>query len=214
MKRKTNIQKTIDLYQNVGWKKYFSKWRFKVAPYIEVEKYIPKEGKIIELGCGEGIFTNYMGISSVKRKITGFEISSERIKEASRKLPNVSFKKADVTKANLPSSDAIVLFHLLHHLMSQKDQEKLLEKCVKALKKNGSLVIVEVNMKPSLKFLIAWFFDHFIVPTAFEKRFFSRIFFRKQNKWVKILKNNGLKVKKYEFEKNMPFPHIVFIGTK
>ncbi len=51
MSKDNKINETINLYKTVGWKKWFSKWRFAMAPYITVEKVVPKKGKIIELGC-------------------------------------------------------------------------------------------------------------------------------------------------------------------
>lgn len=211
---KSNIDKTINLYNSVGWKKYFSKWRFWAAPYTAVEKLVPKKGQILDLGCGEGIFTNYLGISSPSRKITGIELSSERIKEATRGIKNVTFVKADATKKELPKSDGIVLFHLLHHLISFKSQEVLIKKCIKSLKKNGTIVIVEVNIKFSIKYLIAWIFDHFIVPFVFEKKLYSDVFFRSKKNWLILFKKYGLKVKAYDVDSGMPFSHIVFVLKK
>ncbi len=210
----TSIDQTINLYQKVGWKKFFSAWRFMVAPYEIVEKYIPKSGSIVELGCGEGIFSNYLGISSKKRKIKAYEISNERIREATRGVDNVKFIKSDVTRLKIPKSKIIVLFHLLHHLRNFNDQEKLIANCYKSLVKGGKLVIVEIDIKFSLKYFIAWTFDHFIVPMVFERKIYSDVYFRKKSDWLVLLKKNNFKVKCFSAEEKMPFSHIIFTAVK
>lgn len=215
MKYEEDIKQTISLYSNSGWKKWFSKIRFKDAPYLEVIDLVPKKGMLVELGSGEGIFTNFMGITSKDRKVVGVEIDKTRFTQASRGIANVKFVHSDATTYKIPKCDAIVLFHLLHHLTSYREQEKLLKNCFDSLKKGGKLIIVEVNIKPTLKYLIAWLTDHLLVPWIFEKRFYSQIFFRRKNEWIELLKNIGFaKLTSKEAEKGKPFSHIILDCTK
>jgi tRNA G46 methylase TrmB len=107
----------FSLYNLNGWKSYFIKIRFWDAPFTLVEQLVPKSGTIIELGCGEGCFTNYMGLSSSKRNILGIELS-DRVLDADKGLPNVRYKKGNALSAQFPKCNAIVAFHLLHHLLS------------------------------------------------------------------------------------------------
>lgn len=190
-----NISLITSLYSGTGWKSIFSKARFWYAPFLEVEKLVPKNGVVIDLGCGEGIFTNFLGISSSKRKVLGIEIDQKRLSLASKGIKNVSFKFGDITSVNLPSSDTIILFHVLHHLHTYKNQEKVIEKCVKSLKKNGKILIVEIYICRSIQFAFSWIVDHFFVAWLFEKRVYSPILFRKINNWLEILDEKGLSCK-------------------
>lgn len=203
------VNKTIALYTNIGWKKWFAKIRMWDAPYLEVEKLIPRSGDVLELGCGEGLFANFLAIASKSRRIFGVDIDRIRIKQASRGLKNTKFAYGDATKVKIPRVNTLVMFHLLHHLNSFKDQEKLLEKTTDRIKKRGRLIIVEVEPKFSLKYFAAWFTDHFLVPWLFEKRIYSPIFFRKSKDWVKILKKNGFKCKITSAQKGKPFSHLI-----
>ncbi|KKQ96653.1 MAG: Methyltransferase type 12 [Candidatus Woesebacteria bacterium GW2011_GWA1_39_12] len=210
MQRKDLIDKTIGLYADAGWKRWFSRIRFWDAPYIEVEKLVPAKGTIVDLGCGEGIFTNYLGLAGSHRKVLGIEIDEERVGQADRGVKNVSFKRGNAVTASIPKCDCIVIFHLLHHLPSYSDQEKVLHKAKKALNKGGVLIIVEVDIKPSIKYLIAWFTDHFLVPWIFEKRLYSPIYFRKRKDWINLLNEMGFSVGARSAEAGMPFSHIIF----
>lgn len=204
------VDETISLYNMMGWKKLFSRIRFWDAPFIEVEKLIPKSGTILDLGCGEGIFTNYLALSSSKRKIIGVELDKQRVREANRGLKNVKFEYGDATKYTISKIDTIVMFHLLHHLSSYKDQEDLIKKCVTKLPKKGKLIIIEVEPGFSFKYWLAYFTDHFLVPWIFEKRLYSLIYFRNRDEWRNLLETNGLSCKIISADKNKPFSHIIF----
>ncbi len=214
-KSNKNVDKVMDLYNLDGFTGWFKKIRFWDAPYLEVEKFVPRRGVIVELGCGEGIFSNYMAVSSSKRKIFGVDLDRNRIKEANGGLKNVRFKHGDATRIKIPKSDAIVMFHLLHHLTSFESQEKVIRNCFKSLKKRGRLIIVEIDIKPTFKYLVSWITDHFVFSLLFEKKLYEpEIFFRAENEWVKLLKENGLKFKISYAAKGKPFSHIIFDCSK
>lgn len=209
---KTSMKKTFQLYSGLGWKSFFVKIRFWDAPYIEIEKLIPKKGKILDLGCGEGIFTNFLAIKSSGREIIGIDIDNKRIsqaKKAGAKLSNIKFIKSDVTKLNLVNADTIVMVHLLHHLSSFGAQEELIKQSQEKLKRGGYLIIVEVEPEFSFKYLVTWVTDHFIVPLLFEKRVYSSIFFRKSRDWGNLLRRNGFKCQIVRADKGHPFTHII-----
>lgn len=199
----------IQLYSNTFWNQWFSKIRFWDAPYLEVEKMVPKQGLIIDLGCGEGIFTNFLALSSSQRNILGIELNKNRLRSASRGISNVTFKAGDATRVNWPTADVVVMFHLLHHLSSFKSQKKLIDRTLTKLKPHGKLIIVEIDKKFSVKFLITWLTDHFLVPWLFEGRFYSPVFFRSLTDWIEIIKKKNLSVKAYPVEQGRPFTHII-----
>jgi len=203
-------QKAIDLYSKTLWEKFLSNFKFWEEPYEVVNRMISKNGTIVELGCGEGLLTNYLALSEPKRKIIGYELVPERLASAKKKIKNTTYKVADVTKLSLPKADFFVLFHVLHHLPSKLSQEKLLMDIKKALNKNGKLIIVDVHVSFDIKYLAAWFADHFLVPWVFEKRFYTRAYFRTENEWLKLLKKIGYKVRTSKETKGRPFPNIIF----
>lgn len=204
------VNQTVLLYPE----NKFIKIRFWDAPYLEVEKLIPKRGKIVELGCGEGIFSNFLALASPERKIIGVEINKNRLKIANRRLKNTFFEFGDAVNYRIPSSDCIILFHLLHHLKSYQDQEKLIRNCIQSLKKQGKLLIVEVDVKFSLKYFISWFTDCFLVAWIFEKKFNSTIFFRNRSQWSSLTKDLGLSCRIISAEKGKPFSHVIFSCQK
>lgn len=203
------VGQTIKLYSGLGWKSLFAKIRFWDAPYLELEALVPKTGKIIDLGCGDGIFANFLALASSGREVYGIEINKSRIKDANRGIKNTKFLHGDITQRDIPYADAVVLVHVLHHLSSFSEQEKMIRKCKSKLKKRGKLIIAEAEPKFSLKFFITWFTDHFLVPWVFESELYSPIFFRKGKGWKILLENLGFSCQVIAVEKRKPFTHII-----
>lgn len=203
-------QKAIGLYAGNAWEKFLSNFKFWEEPYEVVDKMLPQSGTITELGCGEGLLSNYLAIISPKRKVIGYELVPERLARAKKGIKNALYYVGDVVKIPYPQSDAIILFHVLHHLPGKEAQEEVLQKAKKSLKNGGELVIVDVHVKPTIKYVAAWIADHFLVPWVFEKRFYTRAYFRRESEWVSLLKNVGFTIKVTEETSGRPFPNIIF----
>lgn len=209
-----NIQKITNLYQGENFGGLSVKIRFWDSPLSYVETKVPPQGTILDLGCGEGVLTNFLAISKPTRKVVGMEIS-DRVDLADRKIKNTKFIKADVLKANFPKCDTIVMNHLLHHLPSFESQKKLITKCYNELQPGGNLIIVEVDRRFSLKYLLVWLTDIIIVPILFEGKLINlNIFQRPGKEWEKILTQVGFKIHQQKRFKDGPFPDILFICQK
>lgn len=201
MKAKLKIQ---NLYSGLGWTSYFTAIRFWTGAFEELEKNLPKKGRILDLGCGYGIFSNYIGLCSPQREIVGYEIDKKKLKFANRGLVNVSFLQDDVTKIKLPRSDAIVIADVLHHLKSYQKQDDLVKKCHQSLKKKGFLLISEVDSRPFWKLILGRITDFILYPKG-------AVYYRYSPEMMILLKKyfNVDKIKMIT-PKNNPFPHVIY----
>lgn len=209
-----SLKKVLSFYETGGFGEFFSFIRVWGAPFEEIAGVVPKKGLIVDLGCGEGILTNYLAFLFPAQKYLGVDIDKKRISLADKGLPNASFKFGDVTKLAIPPCNGIILSHLLHHLESFEKQEKLIEKCYHNFKKNGVLVITEVDNKPFTKYLISTLTDYILVPILFNGKIYERAYFRKKEQWLILLQRVGFKVKVIEANRGKPFSHIIFKCTK
>src|SRR3989344_3527185 len=78
--------------------------RIVILPYDKLDKIIPKKGIVLDIGCGNGGFTNYIVLGSKERKVTGIDFSKDRISQAGksiRKRKNIKFIFGDVVKTNI-----------------------------------------------------------------------------------------------------------------
>lgn len=205
------LSETLGLYPKDGFSAIFNKVRAWDAPFNEIEKRVPKEGVIVDLGSGDGLLGNFLAVSSGKRKILGIEINKERVKGSPHIENRTFFKVGDILEDNFPKADAITLIHVLHHLGSFRDQEKLIHKCKDKLKAGGVLIIAEIIEKPIPKFIFTAITDYVISPILFENKLFSvKVHFRSLKAWQKLLRNNGFIISTKLVSKGMPFSHVVF----
>lgn len=214
-KHDSNLQKTIDFYKGEGFSELFAQIRAWDAPYEPIDKIISKNAKVTDLGSGDGLLVNYLAIASSKRKVFGIELNANRAKIAFKRIKNTSFKKGDILKADIPNRDTIILAHVLHHLPGRSDQEKLLSRISRKLKKNSSLIILEIDNKPMSKYIFSWLTDAVIVPTLFEGKIFTnKFFYRKSSEWKSLLRSLNFDVKVKSIHKGMPFSHVLIYAKK
>ena len=195
------------LYWGFNWVGIYTYWRYWEYPrYLKMEKMLPKKGIIIDLGCGYGIFTNFMAAAGPKRKIIAMEFNKNKIKEAKKGFPNVKYFAGDITKAKVDQADAIILMHVLHHLDSYKKQEEFLAKIVSKIKKGGILLIDEVFNQPPWKRHFGRLVDFLLYP-------FQPVYYRFRPEMVKLLKKFPLELIKIEnVDGNLaPFAQIVYL---
>jgi len=196
------------LYGNLGWVSVFTRIRFWTGSFIQVEQKVPTNGKILDLGCGYGIFANYLAVCSPQRKVIGIDTDRNKIKFADRGIVNTSFQIGDATKMHVKNFDAILLLDVLHHLNSYKGQERLIRSCMNMLKSNGRLFIIEVNNKPFWKLVLGRITDALLY-------FGQPVYYRYKNEMVIMLSKYFGKnyIIAHQFTHN-PFPQVLYICQK
>lgn len=119
--------------------------------YNFLETLIPKSGKIIDLGCGYGIFSFLLLLKAPDRNVLGIDIISKRINTAINCVNkniqgNITFRKEDISKYKLPYCSAIVLIDVLYYMPYEK-QLKILNNCYKAIMRGGILLVKDTDTK-------------------------------------------------------------------
>jgi uncharacterized protein len=111
--------------------------------YQLFDELLPKQGHILDIGCGYGLMSYMLHFTSKARRITGYDFDTDKIDVASHcfsRDEKIRFVEADVTGISIETADGIILSDVLHYL-DQEHQEKLIKKCMLALNPNGILVI-------------------------------------------------------------------------
>jgi 2-polyprenyl-3-methyl-5-hydroxy-6-metoxy-1,4-benzoquinol methylase len=123
---------------------------------IRLEKYykvfhenVPKEGSILDLGCGYGFLCLMLHKLSPSRSVLGVDYDEEKIATANHnylKTDRIRFRQDDVTKMSLGKYDAIIISDVLHYLLPV-EQDKLLNRCFQALNPGGRLLVRDGNLE-------------------------------------------------------------------
>lgn len=207
--KKTDIAHRVkQLYAGISWVSAFTRIRFWTGSFTQIERYVPGTGTVVDLGCGYGIFANYLALSGPKRRVLGIDMDNDKISFADRGVPNAKFRVGDATKMRIRNLKAIILLDVLHHLHSYADQEQLIQKSKRLLSRGGKLIITEVDNKPTWKLILAYLADLFLykgqpVYYGYRSRLFpilKSIFGPQQVKVIVLIHN--------------PFPHLLYICDK
>lgn len=101
---------------------------------------IPKNGIILDVGCGVGVDSDYMGSKGFR--VIGIDLSKEMLKLAKQNFPKIEFKHGDIRKLDFPpnSVDGILASCSLIHI-PKKDIPDLLKRFYEVLKKEGAIYI-------------------------------------------------------------------------
>lgn len=198
-----------NLYSKLGQGiSLYAKLRWRLCPYEKIERYVPQKGKIIDIGCGYGLFSNLLALKSPKREAIGIDWSEKRIRAAKRTIntQNLKFYRKNINEMRLNNCDSIVMLDVLHHLPS-KVQRNLLLKIFSGLKEGGSLIIQDVDKKPFWKYLIVKSIDTLV-------NLGRPICYCFPQQLCGLLRQIGFKVKVVKIDKGLPLPDVLFVCNK
>lgn len=115
----------------------------KILDYFLVAKKELKNPRTIDLGCGDGRFTAFLGEFA---DTDALELSREAVDIANSKHPHVSFFQGDATSHQFEPKtyDVVVSQEVIEHI---EDQQAYIDVCHSILKDNGYLIITTPNKK-------------------------------------------------------------------
>ncbi|MGN7822625.1 1-acyl-sn-glycerol-3-phosphate acyltransferase [Chitinophaga sp. 22536] len=123
-------------------------WYMKVKTSLErnyelFHQLLPKEGRILDLGCGYGFMSYMLAYAAPGREITGIDYDEEKIITAAHgyaKPQNLQFIHGDISATPFEKYDAFILSDVLHYLQPD-EQEQLLQQCIDRLSPDGVIVV-------------------------------------------------------------------------
>lgn len=135
--------------------------RFRTCPVALIDAEVPRRGRVLEVGCGHGLISAYLALSSRDREVNGVDIDARKIAVASHAQSHVDpaavhLEFHHVAAGELPEGpwDAIVIVDVLY-LLDKAAEFALLDDCVERLAPGGMLVLKETDVVPRWKHWVA-----------------------------------------------------------
>lgn len=129
--------------------------RWLSCPFERIEKLVPRTGKILDLGCGHGLFSSYLAVCSKERTVVGVDIDDTKLAIARRAADplgeRLSFRHDIAATLAAETFSAVVLVDVLY-LMAAEVQRDLVLRAAAAIEPGGSLLVKEMAATPKWKF--------------------------------------------------------------
>jgi 2-polyprenyl-3-methyl-5-hydroxy-6-metoxy-1,4-benzoquinol methylase len=187
----------------------FSILRPKILSVMDL--LLTDEGRILDVGCGFGLFAAYFGQTHPRRRIVGVDPSGRRIGIARGVagrlgLREHSFVEGDVRDADLTGPfDAAYVLDVMHHLPVD-DQRRVLERLRDLLAPGGMLLVKDITTEPRSGLLFTEALDRLMVGWN------EPLAYRHHREWSEMLTDLGFKVRMVRVPDVLPY--VVIAATR
>jgi 2-polyprenyl-3-methyl-5-hydroxy-6-metoxy-1,4-benzoquinol methylase len=171
------------------------------------------EGRILDVGCGFGLFAAYFGQTHPRRRIVGVDPDARRVGLARHVAERLglrehSFVVGDVRDAAIEGPfDAAYVLDVMHHLPSE-DQRGVLERLRGLLAPGGMLILKDITTEPRFGLLFTELLDRLMVGWN------EPLAYRHHREWGAMLTEIGFKVRMVRVPDVLPYPHVVIAAVK
>ena len=124
------------------------------APLDAVVSALPREGSLLDIGCGHGLISNEVALRHPDASVLGIDLSEVKIASARRSVgarTNVEFRLAPLEGLAESGFDAVSLVDVLY-LVPQASWSSFLRICLEKLRPGGIFVLKEIGTEPWWKF--------------------------------------------------------------
>jgi SAM-dependent methyltransferase len=205
------IARSLPLVERAYANVRFSILRPKLLSVMDL--LLPDEGRILDIGCGFGLFAAYFGQTQPARRIVGVDPDARRIAMARRVCESIgiegnTFLAGDARDAPLEGffAGAYVL-DVMHHI-PEHDQLPLLERLRDLLAPRGVLLIKDITTEPTFGLEFTRILDRVMVGWN------EPLCYRHHREWGEMLSSLGFHVRMVRVPDVLPYPHVVIAATK
>jgi 2-polyprenyl-3-methyl-5-hydroxy-6-metoxy-1,4-benzoquinol methylase len=123
--------------------------RWATCPFDVVAAEVPSGGRVLDVGCGQGIFSLYLSLESAERSVLGVDVDERKVRIAQKAAERAarlgaSVRFATVAPTEVPPGpwEAVVVVDELY-LAPPEAQQSLVSGWICALAPGGKLIVKE-----------------------------------------------------------------------
>lgn len=212
--REEKIERVIGAYDDLIVRAY-CRGRFQILRQRfldEIGQYLPSEGRVLDVGCGIGLFSLYYAQMLPDVEIHGIDLNPGRIRMATAAaqrlgLSNVQYREASaVGYAPDGALDGAYILDVIHHI-PEASVRPLIQALYDGLRPGRRLLIKDVDTQPAYKRAFTHLLDFLMDPQA-PVRYWS------SEELPDLLRDVGFEVHRHCMVDYLPYPHILYVCNK
>jgi 2-polyprenyl-3-methyl-5-hydroxy-6-metoxy-1,4-benzoquinol methylase len=176
----------------------------------EIGQYLPAQGRVLDLGCGFGLFSLYYAATRPGLQIEGFDLNPRRIdmaRAAARRLglSNVRHEVGNVMDFRGGRQFAAAyMLDIVHHV-PPATVPSLLRQLRRSLAPGGVLLVKDVDTRPAVKRWFTWALDKAMAPT-------DPVHYWSAEMLQGMLEVSGFRVRRHLMVDVLPYPHVLYVA--
>lgn len=123
--------------------------RLNSSPFAQLAKFVPPRGRLLDVGCGFGLWLNYLALLYPDLELNGIDIDPRKIQGARlSNNPRLTFELLDLQEIAPQSYDCVTIVDVLYLLENKRQQ---VQHAARALTPGGVLLLKDMDTRPRWK---------------------------------------------------------------
>lgn len=212
----------LSAYRGLGPRtRIHTRWRWWTCPFDQMESFVPEQGRILDLGCGHGLTSLHLALSSPDRTILGVDLDASKVALGIRAAraagveDRVELRVCDIVEEPLPTVDggwdAVVCNDVLY-LLGPAVTERLVASITTVLAPAGTVVLKEMAEQPRRKALV----NHVQETAAVKVLRLTAgggVDVVPPARLASMLRSRGFDAEVHPLDRGYPHPHVVVVAT-
>jgi 2-polyprenyl-6-hydroxyphenyl methylase/3-demethylubiquinone-9 3-methyltransferase len=207
------IRRSLALYrsQPLGIRAFVT-IRHWLAPLARVLAAVPASGRVLDVGCGHGMFGCAAALGSPGRSVLGVDPSPDKITVATSvgvNVPNARFVQGIVQDVAERDFDAITILDVLY-LLPVEEKLAVLRACRERIAPSGVLIVKANDTRPAWKYAVARG-QEALMTTIGLTMGHGALHFLSREENAELISRAGFSPRFVDLNSWLPYPHVMFV---
>jgi 2-polyprenyl-6-hydroxyphenyl methylase/3-demethylubiquinone-9 3-methyltransferase len=184
-----------------------------LAPIARVLAAVPSRGRLLDVGCGHGLFANAAALGSPDRQVLGVDPSGAKItvaRSSAAGLTNVRYVQGNVQDVDETGFDAISIMDVLY-LLPIEEKLAVLRACRERIAPDGVLILKANDTRPPWKYRVARLQEQAMTTLKLTMGH-GDLYFMSREQNAGLLELAGFRPVIVDLNSWLPYPHVMFVS--